>query len=214
MFPGDQMIWWNPCTRIILCLISIQGDWCLEYLKKLKESKNLEIGAGTGGTSANVLKAIADLASWTYIYTDVSSHFLAYGRKSLVSIILYHSLLDVQRSLALKASACTHLILLLQLMSFMPRKQWMLHWEMLCLINGDGIVVINELTWFSTIFSTMTFGLNFWTLNRIKGSPLLSPLGWKDLLRRVGPPEVCHGQKNSQTKFKSSICPSRYKLTI
>ena len=77
----------------------------LEYLKKWSQRKVriLEIGAGTGGTSANVLRAIAESkADVTYVYTDVSSHFLAYGRKTfgVHYPFMEFALLDVEQGVS------------------------------------------------------------------------------------------------------------------
>ncbi|QDZ22811.1 polyketide synthase [Chloropicon primus] len=170
----------------------------LEYLKKMSKQRKvriLEIGAGTGGTSANVLKAISDSgADVTYVYTDVSSHFLAYGRKTfgVHYPFMEFALLDVGKGVSAQGFRVhSYDIVIAANVLHATQTMDVTMENVASLINSDGIVVINELTSF-TIFSTMTFGLldGWWAFddpqNRIRGSPLLSPNGWRSLLSRVG----------------------------
>ena len=51
-----------------------------------KKIKILEVGAGTGGTTVNVLKYLKPLSNFIeYIYSDVSSSFLSVGRQQFKS---------------------------------------------------------------------------------------------------------------------------------
>ena len=59
----------------------------------------LEIGAGTGGTTVHVLKLLQSIGCEVgYVFTDVSHHFLAEGRRRLESFAgIKCELLDIER---------------------------------------------------------------------------------------------------------------------
>jgi SAM-dependent methyltransferase len=185
MFPGgsnefvEPMYKNNPMSDIFNEQVT---SVVLEYLKKWSDKKVriLEIGAGTGGTSANVLKAIAETnADVTYVYTDVSSHFLAYGQKTfgVHYPFMEFSLLDVGQSVSSQGfhMHTYDIVIAANVLHATPSMEVTLK-NTASLISGEGIVVINELTSFA-IFSTMTFGLldGWWAFddpeNRIHGSP-------------------------------------------
>ena len=60
----------------------------------------MEVGSGSGGTSAVVMAALADLAKHVdFVYTDISPQLVAYGRKTYGPRYPFASfqLLDVEK---------------------------------------------------------------------------------------------------------------------
>ncbi len=70
----------------------------------------VEIGSGSGGTSAVVLDALAGCGSRVdFVYTDLSPQLVAYGRRTFgprYAFARFHTL-DVERALAPQASCHT-----------------------------------------------------------------------------------------------------------
>ncbi|BBA33899.1 hypothetical protein sS8_1945 [Methylocaldum marinum] len=157
----------------------------------------LEIGAGTGGTSAGVLKAIGDYGSrLEYVYTDVSNFFLVHGRKLFGETypFLAFRLLDISKDLAAQGfrPESFDLIVATNVLHATPDIRATLD-NVRSLLKTHGWLVLNEMTAAQDLL-TLTFGLldGWWLYEdeacRIPDSPLLTPETWRQLLRDAGFP--------------------------
>ncbi|MGW3042847.1 SDR family NAD(P)-dependent oxidoreductase, partial [Kitasatospora sp. NPDC001159] len=155
----------------------------------------VEIGAGTGGTTASVLPALAASgADVSYIYTDISRAFLQHGRQLFAAEHPYvrFEQLDISRDpvaqgfepgsadLVVAANVLHATADLLATLRAVNR-----------LLKPGGRLVLNEAS-SNVVTATLTFGLlDGWWLHedaelRLPGSPLLSAPGWRRALALAG----------------------------
>ncbi len=155
----------------------------------------LEIGAGTGGTSALILEAIEAYSSQVnYVYTDISPAFTNYGKKEYADRypFLQFSLLDIEKDvcsqgyragdfdvvIAANVIHATHCIS----STLRNAKR---------LLKRNGWLILNEVT-ASQDYLTLIFGLleGWWhfqdTEERLPDSPLIGSPSWKRILEREG----------------------------
>ncbi|MEU6508502.1 beta-ketoacyl synthase N-terminal-like domain-containing protein [Streptomyces sp. NPDC046942] len=154
----------------------------------------LEIGAGTGGTTAKVLPALdgagGDLA---YVYTDISRGFTQYGRSRYGADHPYVDFrpLDIEQPPAGQGFAPgTHDVVLACNVLHATRRidDTLAHARQL--LRPGGVLIVLETTRKQDFF-TLTFGLmsGWWAAEddgRIPGSPLLSVPLWRQALERSG----------------------------
>lgn len=157
--------------------------------------KILEIGAGTGGTSAPVFKAISKYKEHlVYTYTDISMAFIHYGRQQFEAQNPYveFKVLNVENDI--KSQNYTpgdyDIIIATNVLHATKNIRNTLR-NMKDLLKTNGWAVINEITHVQHV-ATMTFGLlDGWWLyedeeNRMKGSPLLKRETWERILKEEG----------------------------
>ncbi|RKN71624.1 SDR family NAD(P)-dependent oxidoreductase [Streptomyces klenkii] len=155
----------------------------------------VEIGAGTGGTTASVLPALAASgADVTYVYTDISRAFLQHGRQRFAEEHPYvrFQQLDVSGDPAAQGFtpgsadlvvAANVLHATADLLGTLRAVAW--------LLKPGGRLVLNEAS-SNVLTATLTFGLlDGWWLHRdaelrLPGSPLLSAPGWRRALALAG----------------------------
>ncbi|MEW2028951.1 SDR family NAD(P)-dependent oxidoreductase [Streptomyces roseifaciens] len=155
----------------------------------------VEIGAGTGGTTASVLPALAASgADVTYVYTDISRAFLQHGRKRFADEYPFvrFQQLDVSGDPAAQGFepgsadlvvAANVLHATADLLGTLRAVAW--------LLKPGGRLVLNEAS-SNVLTATLTFGLlDGWWLHRdaelrLPGSPLLSAPGWRKALALAG----------------------------
>ncbi|MFI5813785.1 SDR family NAD(P)-dependent oxidoreductase [Streptomyces sp. NPDC051643] len=156
----------------------------------------LEIGAGTGGTSAGVFAALRPLSGHieAYTYTDLSKAFLNNARTTYgpATPYLEYQLLDAERPLAeqgVETGGYDVVIAANVLHATRDIRNTIRNGK--AALRDGGWLVLNELTHFD-IFSHLTFGLldGWWLFEdaalRIPGSPALSPEGWRRVLESEG----------------------------
>jgi SAM-dependent methyltransferase/NADP-dependent 3-hydroxy acid dehydrogenase YdfG len=154
----------------------------------------IEIGAGTGGTTASVLKALEPLGKWVeYVYTDVSTHFLEHGAQRFKSATgLTFCLLDIEKraeTQSIQPGSFDLVIASNVLHATSDIKQTLMNVK--SLLRHDGVTLINEVSSIHLI-TTLTFGLlpGWWRHSdpemRLPNSPLLSPTLWYKALQSVG----------------------------
>jgi acyl transferase domain-containing protein/acyl carrier protein/SAM-dependent methyltransferase len=155
----------------------------------------LEVGAGTGGTSAFVLEEIKEFhQNINYYYTDISGGFTRRGQEEYGKTYGFtrFKVLDIEKD-PVKQGFQPDSLDMVFASNVLHATRYMTHTldQVKKLLKTNGIVVINEITHLWD-FATLTFGLtDGWWLyedeeNRIKGSPLLGPGKWQELLAAHG----------------------------
>ncbi|WGF87498.1 SDR family NAD(P)-dependent oxidoreductase [Marinivivus vitaminiproducens] len=153
----------------------------------------LEVGAGTGGTSAAVLAALqATGATLEYTYTDVSRAFLLHGERRFGASYPFvrFDVLDLARDPEDQGYAPrTYDVVLganvVHVTADLVRSAGRLN----RLVAPGGVLVLYEMTAVPD-FATATFGLldGWWTFTdtRLPHAPLLGAPAWSDVLRAGG----------------------------
>ncbi|HEY0946762.1 MAG TPA: SDR family NAD(P)-dependent oxidoreductase [Opitutaceae bacterium] len=157
--------------------------------------KILEIGAGTGGTTALVLPALSEFESRIhYCYSDVSAAFLRHGRRAFAAAhgFMEFKRLDIEQPVegqGFDAGGWDLVIATNVLHATGDIDVTLGHVREL--LRPGGWLLLNELT-LPRSFLTLTFGLldGWWAHRdahrRLPGSPLLDAASWEDALHRTG----------------------------
>ncbi|MEU1662525.1 beta-ketoacyl synthase N-terminal-like domain-containing protein [Streptomyces sparsogenes] len=155
----------------------------------------LEIGAGTGGTTAKVLPALDGLQDRVrYMYTDISRSFTLYGRNRYAKDhpFLSFQQLDIESPPAeqgFEAGAYDVVLACNVLHATRRIDDSLAHARQL--LRPGGVMILLETTRVQEFF-TLTFGLmaGWWAFqdheHRLPGSPLLSVAMWRQALERGG----------------------------
>ncbi len=155
----------------------------------------LEVGAGTGGTSAPVLRALQSLgASLEYHYTDVSRTFTQFGQRQFGAEypFLQFEVLDIERpprEQGFEPGSFDLVIATNVLHATREFARTLRHIK--SLLKGNGWIVINEATEVLD-FATLSFGLleGWWRYEdeeqRLPHSPLMDSGMWRRMLAREG----------------------------
>jgi len=154
----------------------------------------VEIGAGTGGTTAALLPVLQQYPVEEYCYTDLSKAFLMHGEKNFKSKFpaLTTAIFDVSKPLdaqAVKANHYDFAIAANVLHATSNIRQTLRNAK--AVLKNQGVLLLNEIaSW--TLFNHLTFGLleGWWlyedTAVRLPGSPGLSPEKWREILAEEG----------------------------
>ncbi|MEX1830126.1 amino acid adenylation domain-containing protein, partial [Luteibacter sp. CQ10] len=155
----------------------------------------LEIGAGTGGTSADVFAALAPHAQHVaeYCYTDVSHAFLLHARQyDAVAPYLTRRLFDVERPPAgqgMPTGGFDIVIAANVLHATRDIRRTIRHAK--ATLRQGGALLLNEVST-ASLFGHLGFGLleGWWRYAdaavRLPDSPGLSPSGWTRVLEDEG----------------------------
>lgn len=181
------------CNQLIAQLVVQQAKLLLSNGQT--QVRILEVGSGTGGTTAFVLPALKALgAQVEYTYSDVSRGFLSHGRNRFGQDYPFvrFALFDLEKSplsqdfkpgqmdIAFGSNVIHATSNIGQTLSNLK--------QTLC---RDGMLLINEVTAFQT-FATLTFGMldGWWLYDdlsaRVAHSPLLSFDSWQHQLQEQG----------------------------
>ncbi|MEE1769452.1 SDR family NAD(P)-dependent oxidoreductase [Streptomyces sp. JV185] len=156
----------------------------------------LEIGAGTGGTSAGMFAALRPFQDHieTYTYTDLSKAFLNHARAEYGPGIPYlaYARFDAEQPLAGQGmeSGSYDLVIAANVLHATRDTRNTIRNAKAALRDG-GWLLLNELAAFD-VSSHLTFGLleGWWLFQdhalRIPGSPALSPANWREVLVSEG----------------------------
>jgi acyl transferase domain-containing protein/SAM-dependent methyltransferase/acyl carrier protein len=204
-------------------------EWLSAGRSSGRRLRVLEVGAGTGGTSARVLDALRPLASQIeYVYTDISSRFIQHGESRFGRDYPFATFrtLDIERSLDAQgfASGEFDLVLATNVMHATRRLDRSLG-ELQRLLRPGGLFLLNELTEVHD-FATVTFGLldGWWQFDdevlRLRDAPLLSESSWRAALRTCGfdairtwtLPSLTEAEGNYQTLFAAVAGARRIEL--
>ncbi|HWG98926.1 MAG TPA: beta-ketoacyl synthase N-terminal-like domain-containing protein, partial [Pilimelia sp.] len=153
----------------------------------------VEVGAGTGGTTASVLPALVGYADRVrYTYTDISRGFTRYGadRYGREHRFLDTAVLDIERSPAAQgvAEGGYDVVLATNVLHATARiDRTLAHAR--SLLRPGGVMIVLEVTRVQP-FPTLTFGLmaGWWSFEdtRLPNGPLLSAPMWRRALERAG----------------------------
>ncbi|UVM52811.1 amino acid adenylation domain-containing protein [Pseudomonas sp. B21-015] len=177
-------------------------DAMLEFVRgRLEQSPQtplriLEIGAGTGGTSARAFEKLrpyqAQIAE--YCYSDVSQVFLMHARQVYgpQTPYLSYQLLDVDKPLAAQGimPGAYDLVIATNVLHATQDLHRALK-NAKAALKHNGLVLINEIAR-NGLFTHLTFGLlkGWWLFDdpelRMPGGPALAPKQWKQVLESEG----------------------------
>ncbi|WGV58343.1 SDR family NAD(P)-dependent oxidoreductase [Brevibacillus brevis] len=156
----------------------------------------LEIGAGTGGTSAIVLPRLKPFQKHIeeYCYTDLSQAFLLHAEKEYgaENPYLTYRIFNVEKPVEEQGIAADTYDLVIATNVLHATKnisQTLLHAK--TTLQKNGLLILNELT-SNTLFAHLTFGLldGWWRYDdpewRIPGCPLLTVETWQKALKKAG----------------------------
>ncbi|AUX33066.1 uncharacterized protein SOCE836_052180 [Sorangium cellulosum] len=206
LFPGSSLALLEPVyaespgashfNRVLLVALRAGVElWCNR--NRGQKIRILELGAGTGATSAMLVEGLEELADVVeYTYTDVSLAFLDHGRKRLSARYPFvkFELLDIDKDFLRQGLArhSFHVVIASNVLHVCLKLKETLRRIRGVLVPG-GCLMLNEATQFSS-FLTMTFGFldGWWRYQdpevRLPHAPLLSPPMWRSLLDGEGFP--------------------------
>ncbi len=167
----------------------------LNKLRKGEKIRIIEIGAGTGGTSAPVLNAIKRYKNYVdYIYTDISAAFTRYGKNKYGSDnpFVQFKLLNIEEDIAKQGYTPGEFDISISTNVLHATKDISKTLgNVNKLLKTGGWAIINEATAVHE-FATLTFGLleGWWLYEdgdlRLEHSPILAADTWKSILLRQG----------------------------
>lgn len=175
-----------------------------------KQLKILEIGAGTGGTSASILKGLSLYKEMIrYTYTDISIAFVNHGKKEFGADYPFvnFKILNIEEDPVKQGYQLEDYDLILATNVLHATKNMTVtlrHVQQL--LSEQGVLIVNEGTERQN-FLTLTFGLldGWWLYEdeniRLKSSPLLSADMWCSLLNHLEFADVAVlGTNNSEQR--------------
>ncbi len=153
----------------------------------------IEIGAGTGATTAAILDRLGEdaPAPTRYLYTDVSAGFVQHGRAHYERSWLDYGVLDIERDPATQGLAAAFDVAIASNVLHATAGIDATLGHAAALLRPGGLLVLNENVRVEA-FATLTFGLldGWWRAadpaRRLAGGPLLDQARWRAALRRAG----------------------------
>jgi polyketide synthase PksM len=205
LFPNSSLALVEPVYKND-CLVDYYNKRLAEALIAQVRKRNLaskhgkvrilEIGAGTGGTTATCLSQLRGLGDCVqeYTYTDVSRAFLLHAQKEYVpqAPYLITKLFDVSRppeAQGLSPKSYDIVIAANAIHVTADIRNAIKNAKML--LRENGVLLLNELS-HNSVFAHITFGLleGWWLFQdsalRIVGCPGLTPSSWTQVLRQEG----------------------------
>jgi len=177
----------------------------------------LEIGAGTGGTSAHVLPALARAGGEVeYFYTDISLGFTQHGRHTYGKVHSFtrFQVLDIERDVAAQGFEPESFdVVLATNVLHATRRLARTLGGVRTLLRPGGLLLLNEMT-AARDFATLTFGLldGWWLFEdgevRLPHGPIVGADGWRRLLEQQGLRVVgLHGEpgRTEPSEFHQSV---------
>ena len=182
-------------NQLVVKSIQTYLQQTLKDLNSKQKVKILEIGAGTGGTSAHVFEGIRSYGKHLeYVYSDISFGFTQYGKRrfGLDNPFVEFKVLDVEKDVIEQGFTLGEydIILATNVLHATSNLSTTLH-HIKSLLKTNGWLIVNETTQVHD-FATLTFGLlDGWWLyedsqNRLPNSPLIHPSTWERLCKEIG----------------------------
>ncbi|KAF0866047.1 SDR family NAD(P)-dependent oxidoreductase [Pseudomonas sp. LD120] len=203
IFPGGSMALVEgiykdnrTCDYFNAVLGEVVVDVARRQAEGARPLRILEIGAGTGGTTAGLIDR---LRPWQqgiaeYCYTDLSQAFLRHGEQQFAAQAPYlrTAIFDVTQACAEQGISLQHydLVIATNVLHATPDLRRTLQ-NVKATLRQGGLLLLNEIS-DRSLFTHLTFGLlqGWWlhddTALRIPGCPGLSPLRWQQLLQEQG----------------------------
>ncbi|MCB0210932.1 MAG: methyltransferase, partial [Anaerolineae bacterium] len=185
----------NYFNRLTALAIKRVIEQRLPALKTGDKISLVEIGAGTGSTTAFVLEAIAPYGDdIEYFYTDISAGFTTYGQARFGDRYPFMRFgpLDIENNPASQGYEVNQAEIVLGANVVHATKNIRHTLQNLkSMLKPNGLLILNETTRFQA-FVTLTFGLldGWWLFedeeNRIEHAPLLSVEQWQQMLKAEG----------------------------
>ncbi len=172
------------------------------YLKIRREDNTtpiriLEIGAGTGGTTAKVLENLSSYHPFIgeYCYTDISKHFLIHGENTFGknNPFLTYKMFNIEQWPGEQEIDTDYfdIVIATNVIHATKNIRNTLR-NVKATMRKDGILLLNEMNQGGGLFTHLTFGLldGWWLFEdeslRIPGGPILSSESWTDVLTCEG----------------------------
>lgn len=178
----------------VLCAALTAGIEALLEADPERKLRILEIGAGTGGTTAKVLPVLERYPVEEYCYTDVSKAFLMHATKHFQPGFpaLITAIFDVSKPLAAQAieGGRYDFAIAANVLHATPDIRETVR-NAKATLKNQGVLLLNEISGWS-FFNHLTFGLleGWWlsedTALRLPGSPGLAPDKWQEILAQEG----------------------------
>ncbi len=201
----------NPVTEYFNKMVAeAVGLYFAERLRRDPEAKIniLEVGAGTGGTSAAVLAKLNEYKGSVgeYCYTDISKAFLLHAAETYgpQNPYLSYKIFNVEEEPGRQGIGLGEydLVIAANVLHATKNVRHVLQ-NVKATLKRNGLLVLNEIN-AGNLFSHLTFGLlEGWWLSedqvlRLPGSPALSAASWEHVLvsegfkRPVFPAQTAH----------------------
>ncbi|MDU4094397.1 MAG: beta-ketoacyl synthase N-terminal-like domain-containing protein, partial [Pantoea sp.] len=196
------------------------SDSVMEYVSwRVSKEQNpqiriIEIGAGTGATSALLFKKLANYSAAIkeYCYTDISNAFLNHAEKNYATQNpwLTTRILNIEKNIESQGFTPGEFDIVIAANVLHATKN-MRHTmrNVKALLKQNGLIFLNEFC-LNNLFSHMTFGMleGWWYYDdeylRIPGSPGLNEASWKYVLEAEGFRSVSFMVDNAQS-FEQQI---------
>lgn len=196
LFPGgsfdeaERLYEQSPFARVYNLLVQESVARLLERMPKDKVARVLEIGAGTGGTTSYVVRALSPASE--YVFTDMSSMFLARAEKKFASYpFMRYELLDIEADPCAQGFSPGQFDIIVAanvLHATADLARTLAHARSL-LAPGGALILLEgtaPIRWLD-----LTFGLTegWWKFNDTTLRPnhaLLHPSRWSELMRAQG----------------------------
>jgi acyl transferase domain-containing protein/thioesterase domain-containing protein/SAM-dependent methyltransferase len=160
----------------------------------------LEIGAGTGGATVGIVRALAEGATPVadYCYTDISRGFVQFGRQRFGQQhgFMRFETLDIERDLPEQGFAAGQFdVVIASNVLHASHDVVRTARHAASALAPGGFLLLNEVTALQD-FATLTFGLTdgWWAFEdaerRIANAPLLDVAGWRRVLEAAGFPRM------------------------
>ncbi len=181
---------------------AVLADTLVEYIEARRNQDStasiriLEIGAGTGGTSAGLFNRLKPYESSVveYCYTDLSKAFLMHAEQEYGPTTKYlnYRLLNIEKALkpqGIELGAYDVVIATNVLHATMNIRNTLRNAK--AALKGNGLLLLNEMLG-SSLFTHLTFGLleGWWLFEdkalRMTGTPALGPESWQRALEDEG----------------------------
>ncbi|MBB5646149.1 non-ribosomal peptide synthetase [Pedobacter cryoconitis] len=209
MFPGGSMEYVSGIYKgnaqsdyfnnLLASIVKNSVAQSIPYLQTGEKIRILEVGAGTGGTSQVVFKALEPYKEHLfYLYTDLSRSFLSYAEQHFKGIAPYleTAILNIEQAPAQQQVALGSYDIVIGANVVHATKNMTVTLNNIkTLLKKNGLFILNEIAR-TELFTTLTFGLldGWWLYEdagiRLKGSPGLSAAGWKTVLTETGYSQV------------------------
>ncbi len=193
----------SPVARIMNTLVQKTIAIALENLPKHSKARILEIGAGTGGTTAHILPHLP-AGQTEYVFTDLSPVFMGKARQKFGNYpYVQYQILDIEQEPEAQGFAAHQydVVVAANVLHATTDLRQSLK-SILQLLAPGGLLVLMEGTarqrWLDLIFGLTEGWWKFCDRDLRPSYPLLSAYQWQELLQSSGFREVASLPSTSQ----------------